>query len=109
MSTPSQKHLVTRSGINYYRLTVPYDLKHHYKKRELKISLKTPNRSAALLLYASVESKMQMEFAMLRSGLSVSSLSQSTTATPVALPEVPVSASLSLQDLVNQFKEESVM
>ena len=50
MSTPSQKHLVTRSGIYYYRLTVPYDLKHHYKKRELKISLKTPNRCAALLV-----------------------------------------------------------
>jgi hypothetical protein len=79
MSTPSQKHLVTRTGIYYYRYTIPKDLQQHYPKKELKVSLKTSHKDAALLLFSSMESKIQMEFAMLRSGVSVSTASASPT------------------------------
>ena len=73
MST-TQSHLVTRNKIYYYRKAVPVDLQHQYGKREIVFSLKTSHQDAALVLFSSMESKVQMEFAMLRSGnLQVSS------------------------------------
>ena len=61
-----QTNLVRRQSRFYFRSRVPSDLKSHYKKNEILISLKTSDRRLAEYELAKVKVKLYAEFASLR-------------------------------------------
>ena len=61
-----QTNLVRRQSRFYFRSRVPSDLKSHYKKNEILISLKTSDRRLAEYELAKVKVKLYAEFAQIR-------------------------------------------
>ncbi|PLX93250.1 MAG: hypothetical protein C0621_08010, partial [Desulfuromonas sp.] len=61
-------HLNRRGNVFYFRLRIPKDLSSHFPRPEVRISLKTTNRSAAKLLFGQLEDKFQKSFALIRTG-----------------------------------------
>jgi integrase len=63
------KHIFFRNGYFYYRMAIPYDLKHIFPFREIKQSLNTRDRKNAEYAALGIESKVQQAFSILRSNM----------------------------------------
>lgn len=61
-------HLIKRGRIYHFRILIPKDLLGYFPQPEVRKSLKTANLSAAKILHASWEDKIQKSFAFLRNG-----------------------------------------
>lgn len=63
------KHIFLRNGRYYYRMAIPFDLKHLFPFREIKQSLNTDNHKLAESVALGIEGKVQQAFSILRSGV----------------------------------------
>ena len=61
-----QTNLVRRKANFYFRTRVPVDLKSHYGKNEILISLKTSDKRIACYELAKIKVKLYAEFAQIR-------------------------------------------
>jgi hypothetical protein len=77
----SQRNLVRRGAIYYFRSRVPLDLQHHYQRTEFLVSLKTTDRLAAEHALAVLRAQLLADFIRLRGG------SEPAKSPKIALPE----------------------
>jgi hypothetical protein len=87
-----QTNLVRRKSHFYFRTRNPTDLKSHYGKTEILISLKTSDKRIADYELAKIKVKLYAEFARLRGddfGIELKPSNSNNQSTDLILPPIP--------------------